>query len=477
MSPLRVFNTLTARKEDFVPQTGNAVRIYACGPTVYDLIHIGNARMVIVWDVIQRYLRFSSYDVTFVRNITDIDDKIINRAKELNWRPEQVAREYTYTFWKDMHRLNVAQPDFEPRATEFIHPMISFVSNLIDIGHAYVAGGDVYFEVSTFKEYGKLKKQKLDELVTSTREQVRSQEELAELKRSPLDFALWKRANPNEPGWDSPWGRGRPGWHLECSTMIKHVLGETIDIHGGGEDLTFPHHENEIAQSESLHNKPLARYWLHNGFVQIDAEKMSKSLGNFRTVDDILQTYSPDTVRLFFLQTHYRSPVDFSSDGLAATMAGLQRLIRATQAVSQHEADYLAGQHAIDDSDFTKAVMRDFRSQFTQAMDNDFNTAAAVALLFTLADKVFQETEAEQRLSYIYALKTFSGVLGLTLEDTSHQLDNKTAEGVLNLVLSIRQTARDKKDYSTSDLIRDQLATLGIKIMDTTSGGHAWEHE
>src|SRR4030095_14893533 len=325
MSQLLVFNTLTARKEDFVPLVGKSVLMYACGPTVYDFSHLGHARKEIVFDVIQRYLRFAGYEVTYVRNITDIDDKIINRALERAWRPEQLAREYTYQFWHDMRLLGTVQPDFEPRATEFIQPMITFAHELIAKGHAYVSNGDVYFEVSSFGEYGKLKKQNLDELLVGAREQVRSQQELSERKRSPLDFALWKGALPGDPGWEAPWGRGRPGWHLECSTMIKHVLGETIDIHGGGEDLVFPHHENEIAQSEALHGRPLSRYWLHNSFVQVDSEKMSKTLGNFSTIQDILRNYSPDTVRLFILQTHYRSPIEFSADSLNATKAGLKR--------------------------------------------------------------------------------------------------------------------------------------------------------
>ena len=458
-----------------MPLTGKAVRMYVCGPTVYDSSHLGHARSFIVWDVVQRYLRYSGYEVTYVRNITDIEDKIINRAVELGLRPEQVAREYTYEFWRDMRALNVTQPDFEPRATEFIQPMIGFVESLIDNHSAYVSGGDVYFEVSTFKDYGKLKKQELDDLMVGAREQVRSQEELAVLKRSPLDFALWKGASQDQVGWDSPWGRGRPGWHLECSTMIKHVLGETIDIHAGGTDLVFPHHENEIAQSEALHAKPLARYWLHNSFLQINAEKMSKSLGNFKTIGDVLATYSPDTVRLLILQTHYRSPIEFSDDSLKSAQAGLNRLIRAVTSVSEAEAASLQLGGAAADSEFTKSVMRQSGAQFSQAMDNDFNTAEALAVLFSLADQIFQENDVSRRLSYIYALDTFARVLGLTLEDTSHKLDSETISGVLDLVLDLRKEARDKKDYATADLIRQRLTSLGIKVMDTARGPAVWE--
>jgi cysteinyl-tRNA synthetase len=474
MSPLQVFNTLTSKKEEFVPLEGGKVRMYACGPTVYDLSHLGHARMTIVWDVNQRYLRYLGYDVTFVRNITDIDDKIINRAAELGLRPEQVAREYTFAFWKDMKALNVSQPDFEPRATEFIHQMIAFVDGLIKNGHAYAAGGDVYFEVSKYKEYGRLKKQNLEDLMSGARELVRSQKDMEELKRSPLDFALWKGAEEGEIGWPSPWGRGRPGWHLECSTMIKHVLGETIDIHVGGEDLVFPHHENEIAQSGALHGKPLSRYWLHNSFVQVDAEKMSKSLGNFLTIQDLLQTYSADVIRLFILQTHYRSPIEFTSESLNATKTGLQRLVRAARSVSEEEAASVQSGSQAADSDFTKQVMRDAQSEFCDAMNSDFNTAAAVAVLFSLADKVFLENDLSKRLSYIYALESFANVLGLVLEDTSHKLDSDTAAGLVDLVLSLRDGARTRKDFATSDLIRDQLTALGIKVMDS-KGSVTWE--
>ncbi len=257
---IQVFNTLSGKKEDFVPLSGKTVKIYACGPTVYDSSHLGHARKEIVWDTVQRYLRFLGYDVIYVRNITDVDDKIINRAKERGIGPDRLAREYTYAFWRDMDALNVASPDFEPRATEFISQMIAFVQDLIKKGHAYESGGDVYFDVASFKDYGKLGKQNLEQLLVGARDQVIAQETLSQLKKSPVDFALWKSAGTEELGWPSPWGHGRPGWHLECSTMVKHILGDTIDIHSGGEDLVFPHHENEIAQSEALHEKPLAKY-------------------------------------------------------------------------------------------------------------------------------------------------------------------------------------------------------------------------
>lgn len=467
MSPLKVFNTLTAQKEEFVPLNGKRVLMYACGPTVYDLSHLGHARMAITFDVIQRYLRFSGYEVTFVRNITDVDDKIINKALKSGSQPEKVAREFTYTFWHDMRALNVQSPDFEPRCTEFIAPMIEFIAGLIEKGHAYASGGDVYFDVASFKEYGKLKKQSLEDLLVGAREQVRSQDELKELKRNPVDFALWKGAGADEMGWESPWGRGRPGWHLECSTMIKHVLGVTIDIHGGGEDLVFPHHENEIAQSEALHDKPFVRYWLHNSFVQVDSEKMSKSEGNFRTIQEVLKQYSADTIRMFTLQTHYRSPIEFTGDNMDAAKASMLRLIRATR----QSGDF-------DGADMQKVLTEDadlkpYFADFKEAMDNDFNTPIAVSVLFALADQAFQA--GEQGNKYAQALRYLASTLGFTLEDTSKQIDLRTAESVLDLVLQLRESARANKDYATSDLIRNSLQSLGIKVMDVKGGPATWE--
>ncbi|HND68866.1 MAG TPA: cysteine--tRNA ligase, partial [Candidatus Obscuribacter sp.] len=381
---IQVFNTLTGKKEDFVPLSGKTVKIYACGPTVYDSSHLGHARKEIVWDTVQRYLRFLGYDVIYVRNITDVDDKIINRAKERGIGPDRLAREYTYAFWRDMDALNVASPDFEPRATEFISQMIAFVQDLIKKGHAYESGGDVYFDVASFKDYGKLGKQNLEQLLVGARDQVIAQETLSQLKKSPVDFALWKSAGTEELGWPSPWGHGRPGWHLECSTMVKHILGDTIDIHSGGEDLVFPHHENEIAQSEALHEKPLAKYWLHNGFIQVSSEKMAKSLGNFKTIQDLLEQYSADTIRIFVLQTHYRNPIDFSPESLAAVKAGLSRLIRAANLSPAGDGN---GNHSAVSPDGQK-VEKQFRADFEQAMNNDFNTAIAISLLYQLSDHI-----------------------------------------------------------------------------------------
>lgn len=469
---IQVFNTLTGKKEDFVPLSGKTVKIYACGPTVYDSSHLGHARKEIVWDTVQRYLRFLGYDVIYVRNITDVDDKIINRAKERGIGPDRLAREYTYAFWRDMDALNVASPDFEPRATEFISQMISFVQDLIKKGHAYESGGDVYFDVASFKDYGKLGKQNLEQLLVGAREQVIAQETLSQLKKSPVDFALWKSAGKEELGWPSPWGHGRPGWHLECSTMVKHILGDTIDIHSGGEDLVFPHHENEIAQSEALHEKPLAKYWLHNGFIQVSSEKMAKSLGNFKTIQDLLEQYSADAIRIFVLQTHYRNPIDFSPASLAAVKAGLSRLIRAAN-FSQVENEN--GNHSVISPDSEK-VEKQFRADFEQAMNNDFNTAIAISLLYQLSDHILalKDKQVQDRNHLSALLKEYAAVLGLKLTDRRKVVDTETSEKLVELLLDMRQKAKANKDFATADTIRKSLTDIGISVMDTPSGAN-WE--
>lgn len=466
---IQVFNTLTGKKEDFVPVSGKTVKIYACGPTVYDSSHLGHARKEIVWDTVQRYLRFVGYDVIYVRNITDVDDKIINRAKERGIGPDKLAREYTFAFWEDMHALNVQAPDFEPRATEFIAQMISFVEGLIAAGHAYQAGGDVYFDVASFDDYGKLGKKNLDELLVGAREQVVAQEELQKLKKNAVDFALWKSADKDQLGWQSPWGYGRPGWHLECSTMVKHILGETIDIHSGGEDLVFPHHENEIAQSEALHKHPLARYWLHNGFIQVSQEKMAKSLGNFKTIKDLLKEFEPDAIRLFVLQTHYRNPIDFSPESLAAVKSGLQRLVRAAHLNDRLEQKGTAGKDIL-------AAAEKFKAEFRQAMNNDFNTAIAISHLYQIADQIsaLKDKESAARQVLIDVLLEHAAVLGLTLVDNRKNLKDEQKEKLVGILLDMRQKAKADKDFERADAIRKQLTDIGIAVMDTAQGA-TWE--
>jgi len=474
-----IYNSLSKTKEEFQPLNGNKISIYSCGPTVYDYSHIGHARVFILWDVIQKYLRFRGYDVTYVRNVTDIEDKIINRAKELGVRPELVARKYLYEFWRDMDSLNVASPDVEPRATEFLREMIAFIEGLIANGHAYESHGDVYFSVSSLPHYGKLTRQNLEDMMVGSREQVLSQAELEKRKRHGADFALWKSAPEGETGWTSPWGFGRPGWHLECSTMIKQVLGETIDLHGGGEDLLFPHHENEIAQSEGLHNKPIARFFVHNSFVQVDGEKMAKSLGNFKTIRGLLEQYSADDIRLFTLQTHYRNPIDFSVDSLSASRTAVQRLVKAAQHAnsdSNSKSNSTKNFHYELESelDLSDPLVKQVHQQFVEAMDNDFNTAQAIAVLFNLADTIAKEKDSVKRAALASTLKKLTTVLGFRFEDHRQVLKSDKAAKLVDMVLELRNQSKQKKDYSTSDLIRSGLTECGISVMDTPQGS-IWE--
>lgn len=475
---MQIYNSLSKQKQPFKPLDGKTVRIYACGPTVYDYSHIGHARVYIVWDVIQRYLRYKGFEVVYVRNVTDIDDKIINKAKDEGVRPEQIARRFLYEFWRDMDALNTQPPDFEPRATEFVPQMIDFVKGLIAKGKAYESNGDVYFDVQSAGKYGQLTKQNLDEMLVGSRDQVLSQADLKERKRHPADFALWKGVEAGECGWQSPWGFGRPGWHLECSTMIKHVLGETIDMHGGGEDLLFPHHENEIAQSHGLHNKDLAQFWVHNSFVQVNSEKMSKSLGNFTTIRELMKFYSADELRLLILQTHYRNPIDFSEDGLKAAKAAMQRLIRTvhgekntTTNGSQSGSKPAQSTTRSSSEDPDEA---EYRKEFEEAMDNDFNTAIAVALLFKLVDSISATKDNEKKLRLTNTLKHYASVLGFTLADTRKTLPTETASQLMDLILSLRTESKNRKDYATSDLIRKRLSECGVQVMDTADGA-TWE--
>jgi cysteinyl-tRNA synthetase len=482
---MQIYNSLTKQKESFAPQQENKVRFYVCGPTVYDYSHIGHARVYVVWDVLQRYLRYKGYNVTYVRNVTDIDDKIINKAKEEGIRPEQVARKYLYEFWRDMEALNTQPPDVEPRATEFVPQMIEFIKGLIARGKAYESDGDVYFNVKSATKYGRLTKQNLEEMESGSRDQVLSQEELKERKRHPADFALWKGTGKDESGWPSPWGHGRPGWHLECSTMIKHVLGGTIDMHGGGEDLLFPHHENEIAQTEGLEDKPLSRFWVHNSFVQVNSEKMSKSLGNFTTIRELLKNYSADELRLFILQTHYRNPIDFSVDALQAAKTAMQRLIRTIYGdtsgggngrdAARNPANTQPG---IIMSSLTTEPAPDADSllekQFTESMEDDFNTAKAVAFLFGLADSASSAKDKSSKEFFVQALKDYASVLGFTLLDTRKILPKETTSQLMDLILSLRSESKQRKDYATSDLIRKRLAEFGVNVMDTADGA-TWE--
>jgi len=438
---MKVYNNLTRKLEDFAPLTGREVTIYSCGPTVYDHSHIGHARSAITWDLLYRHLKHRGYAVKWARNITNVDDKIVKRAGELGISPDQLSRKFTYEFWADMTALNVSWPDYEPRATDYIAEMISFIEDLIASGFAYTAGGDVYFRVAKHKAYGQLKGLSLDKL----REGVARVDE-NKLKEDQLDFALWKSFSTETDAFDSPWGKGRPGWHLECSTMIESLFGATIDIHAGGDDLIFPHHENECAQSECHSSKPLAKYWMHNGMVMINGAKMSKSENNFFTIKDVLAKYKANTVRYFCLSTHYKKQINFTDEALAAAETGFDKLLKS-----------IAGVEAKADD---KALI----AKFETAMDADLNSPQALALLF--------ETGSSSASTVAYLL----AVLGFDLNATGSNTDNSAAlTATMDLILDLRADARAKKDFATGDKIRDQLTKAGITIKDYRDKPSTWE--
>jgi cysteinyl-tRNA synthetase len=486
---LRVYNTMTKKKEELVPLQEGRIGMYACGVTVYDLCHIGHARSAVVFDVIYRYLRYKGYKVTYVRNFTDVDDKIINRAQEEGVGTEEIATRYIEEFNTDMGALGLLPPTVEPKATEHIPDMIALVQRLIEKGHAYEVGGDVYFAVESFPEYGKLSKRSLDEM------QAGSRVEVDERKRNPLDFALWKATKPGEPSWKSPWGEGRPGWHIECSAMSQKYLGDTLDIHGGGKDLIFPHHENEIAQAEGATGKPFVRFWLHNGFVNIEKEKMSKSLGNFLTIKEIVKAYHPEVVRFFLLSRHYRSPVDYSTQGMEEARRNLERFYQTLAGINEVVAQDKAREPIPEGlSPEEMAVYRraeEFTSQFEEAMDDDFNTAVAIAALFELShdlNRILQGPSPHvpqvlQKGQEAFALA--GEVLGIFREDPRTFLEAERVRRTEFLTLSKkeiekliaeREEARKNKAWARSDEIREQLASQGI-ILEDGPQGTTWRVE
>ena len=471
---MRIYNTLTKSKETFEPVVPGQVRIYVCGPTVYDSCHVGHARSVVVFDVVVRYLRAMDYQVTYIRNFTDVDDKIINRANTVGMDTVQLAEKYISEFHRDMDALNVMRADQEPRVTEHIDDIIDIIENLVEKKAAYLVDGDVFYAVETFKDYGKLSGRKLADMVAGSRV------EINENKRNPFDFVLWKAAKPGEPSWPSPWGEGRPGWHIECSAMSSRFLGETFDIHGGGKDLIFPHHENEIAQSEAAHGKPFARYWMHNGFVNIDNEKMSKSLNNFLMIKDIVQSYHPETVRLFLLSSHYRSPIDFSDQNLKESEKALDKIYGVRQRLDQE-----AGIADADD----EANSSNHWPAFCEAMDDDFNTAKGVGILFNLVkeanrilDDEGQSLKAMDTLASLTAdLKRIGGILGILQqpwqsffeERANSRLQNMTVSAeAIDALVAERAAARKNKDWQRADEIRDQLEQAGILLEDKGDGTH-----
>jgi len=446
---MRVFDTLSGRKADFQPK-GDTVTMYVCGVTVYDDCHIGHAMSYVTFDVIRRYLEFRGYKVRHVQNFTDIDDKIINRAQKLGIPPQELAEKHVAEYFRDMDALNIMRAHVYPRATEEVPKIIEMIQGLIDRGYAYESAGSIYFRVKAFPNYGKLSHQDVEEMKSS------GGVEEAE-KEAALDFALWKAAKPGEPSWPSPWGRGRPGWHIECSAMSLKYLGESIDIHGGGQDLIFPHHENEITQSEAFTGViPFVRYWLHNGLLQLAGDKMSKSLGNLVTVKQALERYSPDAIRFFILGSHYRSPLTFSDEILQAAETGMERLRQAAK-----DTGMTASNDVLDGEPF--------RARFIESMDDDFNAAQAVAVLFDLARAINRAQEERQDVSQARrTLAELAGVLGFTLEEPRKPA--LAAEPFIELLISLRNDLRQARQWQLADKIRDRLAESGIALEDTPKG-------
>ena len=456
---LQIHNSLTKQKERFVPIEPGKVSLYVCGMTVYDFCHVGHARVMVVFDVVSRYLKDSGYDVTYIRNITDIDDKIIARANENKETIQALTERFIAEMHQDADALGVERPSAEPKATEAIAEMLAMIEILITKGLAYAAdNGDVYFDVSEFPGYGKLSGRNIDELRAGERVAVN------EAKQDPMDFVLWKAAKPEEPAWDSPWGRGRPGWHIECSAMSAHCLGKQFDIHGGGQDLQFPHHENEIAQSEGAHGCQSVNYWMHNGFVRIDDEKMSKSLGNFFTVREVLEKYAPEVIRYFILTSQYRSPLNYSEEQLEQAKNALTKFYSALRDV---------------DIDKTVGWQQDeeYGKRFKAAMDDDFNTALALSVMADVRqalNKAQEDKQVEQQQYFAGLLVSFGGVLGLFQQNAASFLagENDDAAQIESLITQ-RNQARADKDWAKADQVRDELTTMGI-VLEDAEGKTTW---
>lgn len=459
---IQIYNTLTRQKEEFIPLEEGKVKMYVCGPTVYNYIHIGNARPPIVFDTVRRYLEFRGYDVHYVSNFTDVDDKLIRVANELGEDVPSIADRFIKAYFEDVLALGCRRADVHPRVTESMDIIIDFVQALIDKGYAYESEGDVYYHTRKFDEYGKLSHQSIDELRVGARIAV------GEKKQDSLDFVLWKAAKEGEISWDSPWGKGRPGWHIECSAMAKKYLGDTIDIHAGGQDLAFPHHENEIAQSEALTGKTFARYWMHNGYININNEKMSKSLGNFVLVQDIIQKHEPQVLRFFMLSVHYRHPINYSDELLENTRSGLER-IKTSYHNLKHRKE--ASVNLTDNNQEWIDKTTALREQFIKDMDDDFNTANAVSILFELsrlANYYLMEknTAVEVIEAFTNEFETLFDVLGLSLEEENGEL----LDGEIEQLIEQRQQARKERNFALADKIRDQLKEMNIILEDTPQG-------
>ena len=458
---MQIYNTMTRRKEELVPLKPGEISIYVCGPTVYSFIHIGNARPLIVFDTLRRYLEYRGYKVKFVQNFTDVDDKVIRRANEDGCSIRDVAEKYIAEYYKDAEALNVKKATVAPRATEHMDEIISLIKGLIEKGHAYPAdNGDVYFAVRSYDSYGKLTGQSIESLESGARI------DPGEHKRDPLDFALWKSAKPGESSWDSPWGKGRPGWHIECSAMSMSILGETFDIHAGGKDLIFPHHENEIAQSEACTGKPFARYWMHNGHINIEGQKMSKSLGNFRNVRDIISEFDPNVLRLFMLSAHYASPINFRRELMEQTAAAYERLCTARERL--REAQTANNPNAEEEGAFA-AALKGYKQSFIEAMDDDLNTADAIGVLFELVRAVNTfVTEKRSKAAIDNAARAFdeiTGVLGISTDAKSEEFPEEAVR-----LLNERTEARAAKNWALADELRNRLAQLGFAVEDSKQG-------
>jgi len=459
---LKIYNTLTRQKETFIPLEENKIKMYVCGPTVYNFFHIGNARPFMIFDAFRNYMEYRGYEVTYVQNFTDVDDKIIKRANEEGISPIEVAEKYIAEYFKDADALGIKRATVHPRVTENIENIITFIEDLISKGFAYELNGDVYFNSQAYKEYGKLSKQNLEELNLGARIDVNDE------KKHPIDFALWKAKKEGEIGWQSPWGEGRPGWHIECSVMSARYLGDTIDIHAGGQDLIFPHHENEIAQSEARSGKQFARYWMHNGYINVDNQKMSKSLGNFFTVRDILSEFSGQVIRFFLLSAHYRNPVNFSKELILQAKAGMERLANSKERLV-FTISHAKGQMNESELELVSAL-ENHRDRFIEAMDDDINTADAISIIFELAR--FSNTNVTENSSLEWAEKNLSlfneltGVLNIIKDEDTDSNDNEQIEKLIK----DRVEAKKNKDFALADAIRDELKSMGIEIEDTRQG-------
>ncbi|MFO8113210.1 MAG: cysteine--tRNA ligase [Desulfosalsimonadaceae bacterium] len=479
---IRIYNSLSRRKEIFEPGENNKVRMYVCGPTVYDSCHIGHARSVVVFDMIYRYLDARGYEVFYVRNFTDVDDKIIARANEAGVSCDEISEKYIREFHEDMAHLNMLPPTMEPRATAHIDQIINIIAILIDKGYAYIVDGDVYFSVEKYRDYGKLSGRRLEDMVAGSRVEIDPR------KKNPYDFVLWKASKPQEPQWDSPWGKGRPGWHIECSAMSAEYLGQTFDIHGGGKDLIFPHHENEIAQSEAAFGRTFVKYWVHNGFINIDQEKMSKSLGNFLTIREIVKIWHPEALRLFLLSNHYRSPLDYTDQAMHEATAGMDRIYAMMMRVEQYLDRKLSRIH-LQDKQVALSDDTDTRRLFLEAMDDDFNTARAIGILFDSVRNINRMIDADETSSTRASQDRITGevvdilqigkILGIANLPPDVYFQQKLEKGTglrkidpswVEEKIRMRKQARQNKDFAAADRIRDELLALDVILEDRPDG-------